>query len=95
MKPKSEVQRRFEEIMEKKLNNKFISSGDLIRFRDACIEQGKQQAMKEELKHCDEFFNVNDYENTQSTDKFMGIVELFLKQELLSKIGEEKQDENK
>ncbi len=43
---------------------------------------------RQELKHCDEFFNVNDYENTQSTDKFMGIVELFLKQELLSKIGD-------
>jgi hypothetical protein len=40
------------------------------------------------LRQCDEFFNVNDYKNTQSTDKFMGIVELFLKQELLSKIGD-------
>jgi hypothetical protein len=47
---KEEVQRRFEEIMNKKLNNKFISAGTLIRFRDACIEQGKLQTEEEELE---------------------------------------------
>ena len=34
--------------------------------------------VKEDLRKCDEFFNVEDYSETVTTDKFMGIVELFL-----------------
>jgi len=33
---------------------------------------------KQELRNCDEFFNVKDYNDVHTTDKFMGIVELFL-----------------
>ena len=43
---KTEVQERFKYIMERKLGNKFISAGSLIRFRDACIQEGKQQTLK-------------------------------------------------
>jgi len=69
IKNKSEVQKRFEEIIEKKLHQKFISSGDLIRFRDACIEQGKLQAekeIKEKLEKLKHHYYIN------SSKKYIG-----------------------
>lgn len=40
----------FQDIMEKKLNNRFISAGTLIRFRDCCIQEGSKQTIKDVLK---------------------------------------------
>jgi len=36
------VSKMFQDIMEKKLDNRFISAGTLIRFRDACIKAGQE-----------------------------------------------------
>ena len=37
------------------------------------------KVFKEKLRGCPEFFNVKDYQDIVSTDKFMGIVEIFLR----------------
>lgn len=44
---KKYIKEKFKEIHTKMLNNHFISTGTLIRFRDACIEFGKQEQKKE------------------------------------------------
>ncbi len=37
------------------------------------------EGFKKDLRECDEFFNVKDYNDTHTTDKFIGIVDLFLR----------------
>ena len=59
-----------------------------------CKEMFKEmiEKFRTELRKCDEFFNVKDYDDIASTDKFAGIVDLFLDKEILSQLnGEEEQ----
>ena len=41
--------------------------------------------LKDKLKNCDEFFNVEGYDDIMMTDKFMSIVEIFTKELLENK----------
>jgi hypothetical protein len=50
-----EVNKRFKDIMDKKLNNNFISAGSLIRFRDACFKAGQKQKEEDVLKLIDDW----------------------------------------
>jgi len=70
-------------------------------FCDTCKGRYLEEDVKEtverfikKLKECDEFFNVKNYEDTHTTDKFMGIVELFLRDEFGEKLIQKTERKN-
>lgn len=61
-----------------------IDDVNVVEFDEGMFCKSDVQAavkiFKKKLRKCDEFFNVKDYNDVLTTDKFIGIVDLFLRE---------------